>query len=154
MPDSSRGIWAAALESAGMTEEEISLYSSSESLKGEACMRRLSMGQRSSFLNQAYISPNADCPASMPSMPGMMEPSTCPQIPLMSLSPISSVGATSMSHVEVPMALHRMYGLISPPTAPMCASNAPTPTGMPPGMPSLPDHSRQRPPNITSDVLV
>ena len=51
------------------------------------------------------MSPNADCPASMPTMPGTMEPSTWPQMPRTRMSPTSPGGAMSMSQVEVPMTL-------------------------------------------------
>src|SRR4030042_1419906 len=36
-------------------------------------------------------------------MPGITEPFTCPHIPFISLSPISSIGATRISQVEVPI---------------------------------------------------
>ena len=42
------------------------------------------------------------CPASIPIIPGITEPSTCPQIPLISFPFISAAGATIISHVEVP----------------------------------------------------
>ncbi len=46
---------------------------------------KCSTGQESTSLNQANRSPKADCPASRPISPGITDPSTCPQIPLMVL---------------------------------------------------------------------
>ena len=55
------------------------------------------------YLEPASKSPKADCPASSPSMPGITEPSTCPQMPATSRLPTSAVGATTMSQVLVPI---------------------------------------------------
>ena len=64
-------------------------------------------------------------------MPGMMEPSTCPQMPGTSWRRWPWRGATIMSQVEVPMIFTRVRSVICPPTPPMCASKAPTATAMP-----------------------
>ena len=42
-----------------------------------------------------------------------------------------------MSQVLVPMIFTSVPGLMPAPTAPMCASNAPTATGMPAGRPTF-----------------
>src|SRR5690606_12718279 len=124
------------------------------SLTSVVLSRRLSSGQDTRFLNHAYVSPKADCPASSPIIPGMIDPFTCPQIPRTSLLSISSVGATSMSQVDVPITLLRWYGSICPPTAPMCASKAPTPTTTSVVSPSRCAHSSEGLPAAWSDVYV
>ncbi len=105
-----------------------------------------SRGQASRSRNQAYTSPNADCPASRPIMPGMMEPSTWPQMPVTHFAPTARFGATSMSQVEVPMIFTSVRSVIWPPAAPMCASKAPTATATPGRRPSRRAHSSVRPP--------
>ena len=73
--------------------------------------------------------------------PGSTDPSTCPQMPSMHRSPISVFSATMMSHVEVPMMRVSTPGATEAPTAPMCASSAPTATAMPWGSPNRAAHS-------------
>ena len=51
-------------------------------------------------------------------MPGMMEPSTCPQMPAMHFLPTARCGATIMSHVDVPMIFTRVRSVMQPPTPP------------------------------------
>src|SRR5690606_19205408 len=86
-------------------------FSSFKILSSIFCANSLSSahcsGQLSNFLNQAKVSPKLDCPASNPIIPGITEPSTCPQIPRTVLSFISSFGATKISQVEVPITLLR-----------------------------------------------
>jgi hypothetical protein len=62
-------------------------------------------GQLSKFLNHAYTSPKALWPASIPIIPGIIEPGTWPQIPFTSFPSTSACGATSISQVEVPITL-------------------------------------------------
>ena len=87
-------------------------------------------------------------------MPGMTEPSTCPQMPGTSLSPMTSCGATMMSQVEVPMIFNSVALRMPAPTAPMCASNAPTATAAPAFRPSRAAHSSVSVPAAASDVQV
>jgi len=87
-------------------------------------------------------------------MPGMTEPSTWPQMPATHFFPTARVGATMTSQVEVPMIFTMVRSVMRPPTAPMCASNAPAATTAPAGMPSFFAHSAVTPPALTSAVCV
>ena len=109
-------------------------------------------GQRSSFLYHAYTSPKAACPASKPMSPGITEPSTWPQMPLMRLSPTFSAAETRISQVDVPTILVRTSSDMEAPTAPTWASMAPTPTFIVPGSPSSAASSGQMVPAQTSEV--
>ena len=81
-------------------------------------------------------------------MPGMTDPSTCPQIPAMHFAPTAFRGATSTSQVEVPMIFTIVRSVMPPPTAPMCASKAPTATAVPGFSPRRFAHSSVRPPAL------
>ena len=100
------------------------------------------------------MSPKADCPASKPTNPGSTEPSTWPQIPLMQRPPTSSLPATMMSQVDVPMIRVSIPGATDAPTAPIWASSAPTATAIPWGSPSLSAHSGVSSPALVSLVWV
>ena len=91
-------------------------------------LSRVVIGHVRRFLNQAKISPNADCPASRPINPGITEPLTCPLIPGICFSLISSSGVTMMSQVDVPTILTILLELMPAPIAPACASMRPTVT--------------------------
>ena len=67
--------------------------------------------------HQLRMSPTADCPASMPRKPGMIEPLTMPQMPGMVGDAVAD-GAIAQSHVEVPMILTSVPTSIPDPTAP------------------------------------
>ena len=98
------------------------------------------------------MSPKADCPASKPMNPGSTEPSTWPQIPLIQRPPTSSLPATMMSQVDVPMIRVSIPGATDAPTAPIWASSAPTATAIPWGSPSLSAHSAVSSPALVSLV--
>ena len=100
------------------------------------------------------MSPKADCPASKPMNPGSTEPSTWPQIPLIQRPPTSSLPATMMSQVDVPMIRVSIPGATDAPTAPIWASSAPTATAIPRGSPSLSAHSGVSSPALVSLVWV
>lgn len=67
------------------------------------------------------MSPNADCPASSPTMPGTTLPSTWPQIPAMARSPMVASSAIRMSQVEVPITFTSAL-LPAPAPPPPCGS--------------------------------
>src|SRR5687768_8001818 len=70
--------------------------------------------------HQLRMSPTADCPASIPKYPGMIEPLTMPQIPgTCGDEPLgSSIGEIAQSHVDVPMILTSVPSAMPDPTAP------------------------------------
>src|SRR5437764_74772 len=86
--------------------------------------------------------------------PRTTEPSTCPQIPWTSFSGPFPFGTTSTSHVLVPITLTSRCGRMPAPTAPTCASNAPTATTVSRGRPSRAAHSRESVPKGVSVVNV
>src|SRR5680860_465041 len=110
------------------------------------------MGQESTSLNQANTSPKADCPASKPIIPGITEPSTCPQIPLTVLEPIVPLEETIISQVEVPITSTSAWSSILAPTAPECASKVPTATTVSVVRPSFLAHSPLSMPATSSEV--
>ena len=59
-----------------------------------------------------------------------------------------------MSQVLVPITFSKRLRPMPPPTAPMCASNAPTATIVSRGRPSFAAHSGESVPNGVSDVKV
>ena len=87
-----------------------------------------------------YIS-ESRLPHFRPHMPGITEPSTCPQMPLIVLLPTTSVGDTIMSQVDVPITRTRVNSSTSAPTAPACASKVPTLTTVLLDKPDLAAHS-------------
>src|SRR6185312_11405292 len=96
------GICAAELLNSGIILSMILLIESS----GNSDLSKIYFkGHASKFLNHAYMSPNADCPASIPIIPGITDPFTNPQIPGTYLPFILFDGATKISQVEVPMTL-------------------------------------------------
>lgn len=82
------------------------------------------------------------------------EPSIWPQIPLIQRPPTSSLPATMMSQVDVPMIRVSIPGATDAPTAPIWASSAPTATAIPWGSPSLSAHSCVSSPALVSLVWV
>src|SRR5690606_19885843 len=123
-------------------------------ISGISSLATESNGNMSKSTNQLYKSPNADCPASSPSMPGMMEPLTCPQIPFTSVPEYSFCGTTTISQVEVPVTFTMVNGSILAPTAPACASMIPVAITTSFGNPRFSAHSLLMIPATVSDSNV
>ncbi len=153
-PDSSGFTCAAASDRAGISRSAIAAAIRSASTPDNPGTpgSRVRTGHSKRSFSQAYTSPKALWPASNPTMPGTMEPSTWPQMPRTGSGGMRSAGATIMSQVEVPTTFTIQPSRAPPPRPPTCASMEPTQTGIPAGSPRVSAHQGLKEPALWSLV--